>query len=520
MHVGAAADAAAANDTLAPQRRAALDTALLETRWVNASEPAGATATDPLGVAVERALATEQPAQTHVYAPLLGVEPIGVVAFEFAALAAADRATRDGTVVVEQLAMGCEALLRAHRARLRLERCAALAHAVHRLHESAGTDDFASSVASEAARLVGARRAFVRRVDEVRRTYSLPAASGVDPGRLAEWRSLDARITERTLSMRQALLTTAADDRSEPGTAPSCSLISVPLAHAGQIVGVLNVYEKQPQDFLERDAFTSFDRDLLESLGMVLAMAFAPHAAPGAGLASPPGRGAATSPGNAPPAGTVAAPRPGTTASPRETSPPETTRPLAATSPPLAATPLPAPLPRPAAPVVPAGEAASGSTSAAGEPAARVESSRTRGAAIPIPESATTPQAILQFLVQEAAREQRSLGVWLLHFEGLTRLGDASESARRTLAATVQRGLRGGDQVAWVSEQDLAVFGFEPPPPSVGLEARLADAVRPQLSRIGRPLDNGIELRIGTSVFPEDGSDPIRLLASAAERSR
>ena len=51
-------------------------------------------------------------------------------------------------------------------------------------------------------------------------------------------------------------------------------------------------------------------------------------------------------------------------------------------------------------------------------------------------------------------------------------------------------------------------------------KARLAELVRPLVARLSRNMDSGIDLRIGSAAYPQDGDEAQALLAAAAGRAR
>jgi len=443
-------------------RRSALDTALVENRWLHQAVPAASgVPEDPIASAVERALDSGTPARSHVYVPLAEMEPLGVVFLEFAALQTAERALGDGTMAVEQLAFAIEAQLRDHREHERVGRLAELARGLRRLLDIPPGEALDTALAAECARLVSGRRALVRRVDEQQHTYSRPATYGVPAEAADRWRAVDARITEQTLHTRQAVLSTITDETDAETPAPChCSLLSVPLFHGERIVGLVNVFEKQARDCLDTDTFTRFDRELLAGFALVVARFLSGREAP--------------SPRSAPSADRFA-------------TPPVAERAAA----------------RLADAVRPGSEALAVALPSPGRAAAAVDL-----------------QSALEAELALAAAERRSVGVWVLQFDGLERLGGESDAARTHLAATVRLGLRTADRAEWTSAEELAILAPDTAPGEPSLSERLLALLRPQLARLGRELEAGVELRIGASAFPQDGRDVNGLLAAAAARAR
>jgi GAF domain-containing protein len=444
-------------------RRSALDTALVERRWLH--QPAAAApgmADDLIASAVERALDPDAPARSHLYVPLAEMEPLGVLFLEFQSLRAAENALRDGDMVVEQLAFALEAQLREHRETERVERLAELARGLRRLLDLSPGEALDTALAAECARLVGGRRAIVRRVDEQRRTYSRPVTYGIPAETIDRWRALDARISEQTLHLRHAVLSTITDESDAETPAPQrCSLLSVPLFHAERVVGLVNVFEKQAHDCLDTNTFTRFDRELLEGFALVVARFLSESPVP------------AQHPAGLDPDGLEAVPLAEQAAARLD--------------------PAPARIPEP------------------GHGAPRGES--VQGASMDL-------RTALEEELARAAAERRGVGVWVLQFEGLEALGGASDAARTSLAAALRLGLRGADLVEWVSSEEMAILGLSSAPGDPSLVDRLAALLRPILARLGRELDRGVELRIGSSAYPQDGRDVRGLLAAAMARAR
>jgi hypothetical protein len=254
-------------------RRSDLDRAYLERRWVHATESAVTGSDDAIGAAVDRALEVLPPRHSQVLAPLEGLAPVGVLVLEFAALEAAERCLSTGRAAIAQLGFCLDALLRDERLRRRSQSWAEVARALGRLAAHPRNAALETALGLEAASLVGGRVAAVRKVDEARRTYSRPTTYGVEPDALPGWRALDARVTERTLVARRAVLTTAAADSGEApqGMPPRCSLLSAPVLWEGRVIRVVNVYDKIPRSTIEMPAFTDDDRALLESFAVGVA---------------------------------------------------------------------------------------------------------------------------------------------------------------------------------------------------------------------------------------------------------
>jgi hypothetical protein len=532
-------------------RRTEIEAAFVERRWVHVSGT-GPRHDDAVAAAVERAFEPSTTDPTRLVCPLEGVDRVGVLVLEFESLEASDRCWRTGGAAVDQLGFCVDALLREHRQQRRIAGYAALTRSLQRLLAVQGAEAFDRAVATEAAKLVGARAVSVRRVDEVERTYSPPVVVGTPPGS-DSWRHLDARVTERAIMARHALASTVTagiDDQHAVVEVP-CSLLSVPFEHAGSIVAVLNAYEKVPRDALEPRIFSDPDRQLLESLALVTARLAASRPAPAlkfaddAGhqlVASPaaPARGAIQEP--PPPAPRVAIPppqpapsrvavaqpppAPSSTAVPLPTAPPAragTTPSAPMRLPRLSATPPPPPLPPPISPGLlappqrfpgePAASSPPLSTAPPAAPAATADPPVASG-------SSPTLEAALSRALGDAATAERGVGVWVLHFAGLAGLGDAGAEVRPRLASTVRLGLRGDDVVEWTGDEELTILGPGLPPANRRLETRLGELVRPQLARLARVIESGVELRIGASAFPQDGREPRELLAAAAGRAR
>ncbi len=278
------------------RRRADLERAFLQRQCLHVPDStlphAASEALDSVDAAVERALspaAESTSSGSWVYAPLAGTTLSGVVAAHFQRLASAERFVHHGRAAVRNLAFYVETHVRASRAAAQQARSARLQRLVLALLEAPEGEREALLV-REAALLVAAEHAVLRHVDEARRTYSRPIAHGIPAANSDAWRALDARVTEHTLQTRRTEVRTtqpAASDRAEDGVR-SRSLVSVPILRAERIVAVLNVYDKLPQDPLDGHAFTSFDRELLASLGAIAACLLAPPASPAAVAAPAP----------------------------------------------------------------------------------------------------------------------------------------------------------------------------------------------------------------------------------------
>jgi GAF domain-containing protein len=294
------ADAAASGEPPTPGRidQDLLSRALLEETWLLARDPnAAVPETDPVVLAVDRAFASDRPDTTCVYAPLVGLEPLGALVLEYTSLDEADRCMRHGADALQQLSLYCDAQTRAYRGARRKRKLADLARTHPRLASQFGSGEFDAAVAAEAARLVDAHSAIVRRVDESTRMFSRPAAHGLPVPLPDRWRELDARVTEHTLEERRAVLT-AGTTVGPPGEDrwARCSRISVPVTQDEHLVAIVNVYDKEWSDALDPGAFTALDRELLESFAVLVApllgapaMIGAPHeAAAGGARAAPP----------------------------------------------------------------------------------------------------------------------------------------------------------------------------------------------------------------------------------------
>ncbi len=298
------ASASEAGITAPPASRALASRAFLERQWVHVAEQESsvvAPGTDLIAAAVERALSPvdTNPLRSSVYVPLVGTLPVGVLRVVFARLATAEAFAVHGPPVVCQLALYVEARVRQRQLEARLGRSARLTRALPQLQEAAAQGTLDTFLVREAALLVGAERAMLRHVDEVRRTYSRPIAHGIPDTSAEAWRTVDARVTETTLQNRRVDLRTTQSVASERlDQAPRTrSFVSVPIQQQDRIVAVLNVYDKLPHDPLEGAAFSPFDRELLESLGNVAAALWLRPAAP-----ERPALGAKTPAAPAPPA--------------------------------------------------------------------------------------------------------------------------------------------------------------------------------------------------------------------------
>jgi len=262
--------------TPAPSR-ARMARALVEDCWVHATE--SDPATDAVETALEHAL---EGGLSRVYAPLAGLRPVGVLVLEFRSLRAAEASVRRGRALIAPLGLAVETLVRGRAQERRIARLATLAH-FPRVWRSE-SETLLATLAQQAAELVGARAASMRRCDEHARTYSRPALHGIDADALSAWRRFDLQVTEHTLAARRSVVTTAASDEGDALTEPSPrrSLISVPLQHEAACVGIVNVYDRTPGDGADADVFTNADREILE--------AFASLAAPFVAVATDPQR--------------------------------------------------------------------------------------------------------------------------------------------------------------------------------------------------------------------------------------
>lgn len=246
--------------------RTRMGRALVEDCWVHAAE-AGHGA-DDVDAALDRAI---DGGLSRVYAPLAGLRPVGVLVLDFRSLRAAEACLRQGRTWVTPLGLALEALVRGRAQERRLARLATLAHYPQTWRSD--PESLFSTLARQAAELVGARAAVMRRCDERLRTFSRPATHGIDPAAVAAWRRFDLQVTEHTLVARHSSITTAAGDEGDALTdaAPRRSLITVPLQHEGAIVGVVNVYDRIAADRADADVFTWADREILDAFASLAA---------------------------------------------------------------------------------------------------------------------------------------------------------------------------------------------------------------------------------------------------------
>lgn len=240
--------------------------ALVEDCWVHATEASHGA--DDVEAALDRAL---DGGLSRVYAPLAGLRPVGVLVLDFRSLSAAEACLRRGRPWVTPLGLALEAVVRGRAQERRLARLATLAHYPQAWRSQ--PEELLATLARQAAELVGARAAIMRRCDERLRTFSRPATHGIDPLAVNAWRRFDLQVTEHTLAARHSSITTAAGDEADALTdaAPRRSLITVPMLHEAAIVGVVNVYDRIANDPADADVFTAADRDILDAFASLAA---------------------------------------------------------------------------------------------------------------------------------------------------------------------------------------------------------------------------------------------------------
>lgn len=443
--------------------------ALLEETWLLARDATPATHdTDPVNAGIDLALAPDH-ATACVYAPLVGLEPLGVLVLEYASLAEADACMRHGGDAVQQLSLYCDSQMRADRIARRKRKLADLARTHPRLSAKRGHPAFDSAIAAEAAHLVDAHSAILRRVDEATHQFSRPAAHGLPVPLPDRWRELDARVTEHTLEQRRAILT-AGTTLGPPGEDrwARCSRISVPIEFDAQLVAVVNVYDKEWTDALDPGAFTGLDRELLESFAVLVAPLLAPAPAVAARVAPAPAEPASDDDGdrdddsgNADDEDVFAAARE----------------------------------PQPVVAAAPA-------------------------AAIPTPDNPSVADTRSMIGAVLATAGGGIVGLWVCRFPGLVALGDETPDARARLAAAVRAGLRPGDRLAWASDEELVIVTPGADIDAAPLETRLLRALRPQLARIATHAPEPIEIWIGAANAPRDGTNAATLLEAAQRRMR
>jgi GAF domain-containing protein len=435
----------AQHDPKAPRAtcsRNSASTAFVQRRWLHVVEPPAQPPSGPDGAeesmaaVVDRAfdtLTAAGGALSTVYAPLVGVAPVGVLAAGFTTPAAAAAFLRSGEASVGQVALYVESRVRELHLRSRLERTTRLARLLPTLLEVASQNRLEAVLVREAAELVSAERALLRHVDEDRRTYSRPTLHGVPEANAEAWRALDTHVTESTLQRREVQLTSTLRNESDRlDQAPAYrSLVSVPIFQGERLVAVLNVYDKVPRHLLDGPAFTEFDRELLEVLGRAAASL-------------------------------------------------------------LHTTPVPA------APTAPAG---------------------TNGPlAQPLADSYRLREELRRELAR-ALRHNRQLGVSILQFKGLREL---PESTRHRLLPEIlgvlQDYVRRGDLVGWYAPDRLLIVSPESEPRNQELEARIRQLLSGE--RMTREGWLGLDVRMGTSCYPDDGDDPSTLLQAAVARLR
>jgi diguanylate cyclase (GGDEF)-like protein len=473
----AAADRCSGGARISSSRTAAAR-AFAERQWLHLVDTptvegeSHATDTDEITAMVERALEPvpdSAPACSSVYAPLVGTLPIGVLAASFRRLSAAERFRQHGEPTLRQVALYVETRVREQRLEARLSAAARLAHAAPRLLDARERDQLDAMLVREAALLVSAERASLRHVDEEKRTYSRPCMHGVPDAGAEDWRKLDARVTESTLQRREARVTTTLREEGARLEDPAAyrSFASLPVVHEDRLLAVLNVYDKLPDPALGARAFSEFDRELLGSLAATAARLLA---APATTPEMPSAMGR-------PPAGELTA----QTDSPVRERTPESTSTHPATS----------------------------------APAATV-------AAVAVSRSSTTLELDgvrlreeLRREIARAERHQRELGVSLLHVKGLRELGDAEQLALlETISHLVHEYVRASDLVGWYGPDRLMIVSPESEAGADELEQRLRELLREELSTA----ESRIEVRVGSSSFPDDGENASTLLQVAAAR--
>jgi GAF domain-containing protein len=252
------------------------DQILAARRWELVADPDAHTSsatptgsdTDP----VEEALESKRRARTLVFAPLIGTAPLGLVVASFASASGAERFLRIGRRPMRDLALIVESCLQQERAQERVMMLSRLAHSLPGLLQARRQDNLPRQILEQARHLVAARRAAFRHVDMANRRYSPPVCLGVSEEEWEAWRHHDARLTEETLQHNESRMTARISEssaaKSQPGVHTS---LSVPIRNQDKVLGVLNVYDKEPRAPWSDRLFTAFDRDILESLAVLLA---------------------------------------------------------------------------------------------------------------------------------------------------------------------------------------------------------------------------------------------------------
>lgn len=236
---------------------------------------------DEVHEVVERALApTDEseapPVHSWVYAPLAGSRNVGVLSLQFPRLATAEAFVQWGGAALHQVARFVEGRVRERQLLSRLASRARLNQLLPMLTAAQRQGNLDATLVREAARLVGAQRAILRRVDEERRTYSRPTLYGIADAETEAWRTFDTRITEGTLQSRHLDLRTTQHGQSDrlDAVPRSHSLLSLPILQGERIVAVLNLYDKTPEDPLQGQPFTEFESELLRDLAGIAAELF------------------------------------------------------------------------------------------------------------------------------------------------------------------------------------------------------------------------------------------------------
>jgi GAF domain-containing protein len=267
-----------AERTLVPPADDVADRILLDRRWELVSRRQAAPHDDnAMEANLEMALENDagiDSGETVVLVPLVGAQPWGLLVAEFATAAEAERFLHIAQSFIRDLGLLVEAQLQQQHVLERIAQLAQLAHALPQLIAALQDDRLPLELLEQTRRLVSAQRVAFRRVDMAHRRYSPPLTLGVPESDFEEWRAHDAHLTEETLKRPQTHCTTRLAEAV--GAAPKQArqvhaTVSLPIGKDSELFGVLNIYDKIPQEPWQDPTFDAFDIDMLESLAILLA---------------------------------------------------------------------------------------------------------------------------------------------------------------------------------------------------------------------------------------------------------
>ena len=232
---------------------------------------------DALDTRVETALdkdAAAEDRETVVLVPLSGVHPWGLLVATFSTAADAERLLQVGQPFARDLGHILEARMQRQHVLDRINKLSLLAHSLPQLLAALQEDRLPRELLEQTRNMVSAQQVAFRHVDMLHRRYSPPMSIGVQDADFEAWRKRDAHLTEKTLRLHGThVMTTMAEVPGEgTETTPSIhSMVSLPIEKYGQLIGVLNVYNKVPQESWQDQTFDEFDVDMLESMAVILA---------------------------------------------------------------------------------------------------------------------------------------------------------------------------------------------------------------------------------------------------------